>query len=205
MLWFDVLVTIMHKLIQGPNAQKILQRHTAQNLEDIAYYHFTEGKVCGVEQCIIARTGYTGEDGFEVFIPLQRDLHDGEGAVLNLWTTILESGKEDGIVPVGLGARDTLRMEANMNLYGNDMDDETSPYESGLGWSVKITKSDFIGKACRVFKNNHWKQRQVNLIVDKKSPVIIARCGIVWRAELKLVLLQVVPNHQLFQRELLQN
>ena len=157
--------------IQGPKAEEILQRHTSKTLSEIGYYHFAEGKVCGVEQCIIARTGYTGEDGFEVFIPLQRELHDTDNAVLDLWNTLLESGTEDGLVPVGLGARDTLRMEANMNLYGNDMNDQTSPYESGLGWSVKLQKESFIGKeACVTFKNNNWTRRQVNLIVDKKVP-----------------------------------
>ena len=157
--------------IQGPNAEQILQNHTSQDLSQIKYYHFAEGKVCGIQNCIIARTGYTGEDGFEVFIPLQTELHDKDDAVIDLWKTLLDSGKNLGIAPIGLGARDTLRMEANMNLYGNDMDDNTSPYESGLGWSVKLKKDSFVGKdACYEFKNNQWIKRQVNLTLEKKVP-----------------------------------
>ena len=152
--------------IQGPAAEKILQKVCNLNLSEIAYYAFGTGTVGDVSDCIIARTGYTGEDGFEVFIP-----KSNPDQAKALWELLLEQGKEEGIVPVGLGARDSLRLEAKMNLYGSDMDDLTKPYESGLGWTVKMSKSDFIGKkALEEFKGNSWTKRQVALVMEKKIP-----------------------------------
>ena len=98
--------------------------------------------------------------------PYNQD-YDNDHAVIKLWKTLLDSGKDLRIAPIGLGARDTLRMEANMNLYGNDMDDQTSPYESGLGWSVKLRHP--LLERMPVRSNNQWTKRQVNLTLEKKE------------------------------------
>ncbi|MGH9484094.1 MAG: glycine cleavage system aminomethyltransferase GcvT [Terriglobales bacterium] len=124
--------------IQGPRALAILQPLTSIALAPIKYYWFTIGKVLGVE-CIISRTGYTGEDGFELYF----DPEHSE----TLWTGILQAGKGEGILPCGLGARNTLRMEAGMALYGHEIDDTTTPIEAGLDWITKLNKPDFLGKA----------------------------------------------------------
>ncbi len=123
--------------IQGPKAAAIVQRLTAVDLSKIATYRFTTGKVADVE-CIVSRTGYTGEDGFELYCP-------PDGAE-RLWWALLDEGKADGLVPAGLGARDTLRTEMKYALYGNDIDDEHTPLEAGLGWIVKLDKPHFVGK-----------------------------------------------------------
>ncbi len=126
--------------LQGPRAEAILQRLTALPLNELKYYHFAEGEVDG-QAAIVSRTGYTGEDGFEIFVAPER----AEG----LWYRLLEVGKEQGLIAAGLGARDTLRLEARMCLYGNDMDENTSLVEAGLGWIVSLdeAKGDFPGKA----------------------------------------------------------
>src|SRR6266851_1799897 len=123
--------------VQGPRAAEILQRLTAVDLSKIANYHFTEGKVANVH-CIISRTGYTGEDGFELYCsPEQAE---------RLWFAILDEGKQDGIQPAGLGARDSLRIEMKYALYGHDIDDAHTPLEAGLGWIVKMEKGEFVGR-----------------------------------------------------------
>ena len=127
--------------LKGPRAAGILQRLTQAKLGDVATYHFTTSAVAGVS-CLVARTGYTGEDGFELYCP--------PGQAEALWFALLEEGKGDGLIPCGLGARDTLRTEMKYSLYGNDIDDDHSPLEAGLGWIVKIDKADFIGKAALV-------------------------------------------------------
>jgi aminomethyltransferase len=124
--------------LQGPAAESILQSLTGVNLQEIRYYWFAHGEVAGV-RATISRTGYTGEDGFEVFVPPQ--------AADRVWSAILEAGKVAGAVPCGLGARDTLRLEAAMRLYGNDIDDTTTPLEAGLSWVVGWNKDDFVGAA----------------------------------------------------------
>jgi aminomethyltransferase len=123
--------------LQGPRALEILQPLTKVPLAPMGYYHFGQGSVVGVPS-IVSRTGYTGEDGFEVYSP-------PDGAV-KIWDAILESGRPHGIQPVGLGARDTLRLEAKMALYGNDIDDTITPWEADLGWIVKMKKGDFQGR-----------------------------------------------------------
>jgi aminomethyltransferase len=123
--------------LQGPRAQAILQPLTAADLSKLKAFRFTEGKVTGVP-CTIARTGYTGEDGFELFC------RSSDG--VRLWKALVEAGKPEGLVPAGLGARDTLRLEVAYRLYGSDMDDATTPLEAGLGWVVKFDKGDFIGR-----------------------------------------------------------
>jgi aminomethyltransferase len=124
--------------LQGPKAAAILQRLTDAELANIRTYHFTTGEVAGV-RCIIARTGYTGEDGFELYC----DPPEAE----KLWFALLEAGAPEGIKPAGLGARDSLRTEMKYALYGNDIDDDHTPLEAGLGWIVKMDKAEFVGKA----------------------------------------------------------
>ncbi|HVF66199.1 MAG TPA: glycine cleavage system aminomethyltransferase GcvT [Pyrinomonadaceae bacterium] len=126
--------------IQGPSAVSILQTLTETPLEDIKYYHFTEGKVDGVDS-IISRTGYTGEDGFEVYAAPDR--------AEQLWDRMLEAGRHgepDGVVLCGLAARNTLRLEAGMALYGHEITDETTLLEANLGWITKLGKGDFNGR-----------------------------------------------------------
>jgi aminomethyltransferase len=123
--------------LQGPAAREVLQTLTGVNLSDIKYYWFTTGEVAGV-RCTISRTGYTGEDGFEVFAP--------PASAERVWDAILQAGKSAGVVPAGLGARDTLRLEASMRLYGNDMDESTTVVEADLGWIVGWKKSEFLGR-----------------------------------------------------------
>jgi glycine cleavage system T protein (aminomethyltransferase) len=125
--------------LQGPLAQEILQPLTAVDLPSIGYYRFAEGDVDG-RPATMARTGYTGEDGFEIFVAPDH--------AEPLWRRLIEAGREKGVQPAGLGARDTLRLEARMCLYGNDMDETTSLVEAGLGWIVSLdeAKGDFPGR-----------------------------------------------------------
>jgi aminomethyltransferase len=123
--------------IQGPRAAEILQGLTRTELEEIGYYRFALGAVAGIEG-VISRTGYTGEDGFELYIP-------ADGA-MELWDTLMEAGSPRGLIPAGLGCRDSLRLEMGYALYGNDLDEDHTPLESGLGWITKLEKGDFIGR-----------------------------------------------------------
>jgi len=122
--------------LQGPVAREVLQSRTGVDLAGMKYYWFATGEVAGVK-ATISRTGYTGEDGFEVFV--------APGSAERVWDAILQAGREAGVVPAGLGARDTLRLEAAMRLYGNDMDESTSVLEADLGWIVGWKKDGFIG------------------------------------------------------------
>lgn len=122
--------------LQGPAAREVLQTLTGVNLADIKYYWFTTGEVASV-RCTISRTGYTGEDGFEVFVP--------PGSAERVWDAIVHAGRSAGVAPAGLGARDTLRLEASMRLYGNDMDETTTVLEADLGWIVGWKKTEFVG------------------------------------------------------------
>jgi aminomethyltransferase len=123
--------------LQGPRAEAILQTLTETPLPRITYYRFEAGKVRGVP-ALLSRTGYTGEDGFEVY------LHPDHA--VEVWDAILKAGEPHGILPAGLGARDTLRLEACLALYGNDIDDQHTPWEANLGWIVKMKKGDFQGR-----------------------------------------------------------
>jgi aminomethyltransferase len=123
--------------VQGPKALPTLQKLTGVKLDEIKYYRFVEGVVDNAA-ALLARTGYTGEDGFEVYL--------APGDAPRLWRDLLAAGREHGIVPAGLAARDTLRFEACMPLYGNDIDDSTTPFEAGLGWIVKLDKGVFLGR-----------------------------------------------------------
>jgi aminomethyltransferase len=126
--------------LQGPKAQAILERLTSLALGDIAFYHFAEGPVAGAD-AVVARTGYTGEDGFELFV--------ASAKAEATWQALCQAGAAHGLLPAGLGARDTLRLEARMCLYGNDMDETTTLVEAGLGWIVSLdeAKGDFIGRS----------------------------------------------------------
>jgi aminomethyltransferase len=123
--------------IQGPKSAAILQKLTLLPLAPIGTYRFVEGEVAGIA-CTVARTGYTGEDGFELFCAPER--------APALWNAIVHEGDRDGLLPCGLGARDTLRTEMKYALYGNDIDDDHTPLEAGLSWIVKLDKGDFVGK-----------------------------------------------------------
>ena len=131
----DISDAVALLALQGPDAEKILQKHTETDLSKIKYYEFTTGTVAGVEKVYISRTGYTGEDGFELYFP-------GEHAK-QIWNALTASGE---VTPAGLGARDSLRLEMGMALYGNDLDDTTTPLEASLGWLVKLKKGDFVGR-----------------------------------------------------------
>ncbi len=126
--------------IQGPCSEKLLQQFTRTQLAPIGYYCFEMGQVDGIDT-IISRTGYTGEDGFEIYFRAQPE------QACALLFKLLEAGKPMGMIPAGLGARDSLRLEASMSLYGNDIDDQHTILEANLGWILKLQKGDFIGKA----------------------------------------------------------
>ena len=141
--------------LQGPDALLILQKLTKLPLNEIKYYHFTPGSVDGVAG-IVSRTGYTGEDGFEVYAPADR--------AEQLWNKILdagETGTPTGVLPCGLAARNTLRLEAGMALYGNDIDDTTTLLEANLGWICKLDKGDFTGREALVHQKEAGIKRKL--------------------------------------------
>src|SRR6266566_4709699 len=138
--------------LQGPAAKDVLQTLTGVDLSAIKYYWFATGEVAGV-RVTISRTGYTGEDGFEVFTP--------PSAAERVWDGILQAGKGAGVVPAGLGARDTLRLDASMRLYGNDMDDTTSVLEADLGWIVGWKKDEFLGADTLKEQKAHGTSRKL--------------------------------------------
>ena len=145
--------------LQGPDAARILQQHTDVDLSKIKYYEFTTGKVAGVDKVYISRTGYTGEDGFELYFP-------GEHAE-KIWNALTASGE---VTPAGLGARDSLRLEMGMALYGNDLDDTTTPLEASLGWLVKMKKGDFVGRdALAKQKEEGLKRKLVGFTTPERS------------------------------------
>jgi aminomethyltransferase len=147
--------------LQGPAAQRMLERLTSIDLNAIAYYHFREGDVAGVP-AVISRTGYTGEDGFELYVPAER--------TVELWRRLLEAGQADGLIPAGLGARDSLRLEMGYALYGNDLDERHSPIESGLGWITKLDKGEFVGRdAIARRKQEGVRERLVGFILQERG------------------------------------
>ena len=127
--------------IQGPRAVNLLQKLTGADLSAVKFYWVTRGTVCGLKDVLIARTGYTGEDGFEIYVP------GDEETSARVWSDILEAGKEFGVVPCGLGARNTLRLEAKLALYGHEISDTINVWEAGLDRFCRMEKSDFIGRA----------------------------------------------------------
>ena len=150
--------SIAQLALQGPRAQAIL-RPLAGELPEKSYSAVLQGAVDGIP-CLISRTGYTGEDGFELYC--------ANADAPALWNALLEAGKDDGLIPCGLGARDTLRLEAAMPLYGHEMDDTVSPFETGLGWAVKMHKDDFIGKAALV-GNEQPARRRVGIEITGRG------------------------------------
>ena len=126
--------------IQGPKAVNLLQKLTDADLSTVKFYWFTRGTVCGLKDILIARTGYTAEDGFEIYIP------SDEATSVRVWNEILEAGKEFGVVPCGLGSRNTLRLEGALSLYGHEISDTINVWEAGLDRFCKMEKPEFIGR-----------------------------------------------------------
>ncbi|MEO5964432.1 MAG: glycine cleavage system aminomethyltransferase GcvT [Candidatus Limnocylindrales bacterium] len=153
--------------IQGPRSLDILTPLTGLDLPAIRYYGIAEGEVAGIH-VQVARTGYTGEDGFELVVEVHR--------VAELWDAVLDAGRRHGLIPVGLGARDTLRLEAGMPLYGNELDRATNPYQAGLGRVVKLGKpADFVGRAAlEKVARDGIDRRLVGLVLRERG---IARHG----------------------------
>jgi aminomethyltransferase len=149
--------------LQGPKAREILRPLASLDVDDVKYYRFAEGEVAGVP-AVISGTGYTGEDGFELYIPANR--------AAELWRALLDAGRDAGLIPAGLGARDSLRLEVGYALYGNDLDEEHTTLESGLGWVTKLDKGDFVGRdALAAQKEAGVGRRLVGLrLTDKGFP-----------------------------------
>lgn len=139
--------------VQGPKAAAILSKLTSVDLTSIKTYWFTEGTVCHKIPALIARTGYTGEDGFEIYVPWNQGPE--------VWRALLEAGSPFGIKPCGLGARDTLRLEMKYPLYGNELTDQTPPLEAGLGWVVKLDKGNFLGRDSIIQNKERGLQKQL--------------------------------------------
>lgn len=140
--------------IQGPNATKMLQPLTDMDILNLKYYTFVKGKFAGIENVLISATGYTGSGGVEIYF------EDNAGAAEQIWDAIFKQGSPQGLKPVGLGARDTLRLEMGFCLYGNDIDDTTSPIEAGLGWITKFTK-DFTSKEIFAKQKSEGTERKL--------------------------------------------
>lgn len=156
--------------LQGPRAAAILQRLTPTDLASLRSFHIiTDAEVAGVTRCFISRTGYTGEDGFEIGSPWAQ--------APRVWDALLEGGGPDGLVPVGLGARDTLRLEAALMLYGNDIDETTTPLEAPLSWTVKLEKGAFIG--CEALEKQKTEGTARKLVGFEMTERAISRHGYV--------------------------
>ena len=141
--------------LQGPEASKVLQSLCDVSLRDLSYYNFKKGRVDNVEG-IIARTGYTGEDGFELYLPFEK--------VSKVFSSLMQRGEPYGIKPIGLGARDTLRLEMGYALYGNEINDQPTPLEAGLGWVIKFDKGEFVGREALIKqKEQELRQKLVGI------------------------------------------
>jgi aminomethyltransferase len=151
--------------IQGPNATKILQPLTEMDILNLKYYTFVKGKFAGVDNVLISATGYTGAGGVEIYF------EDKDGAADKIWDAIFATGGPQGLKPIGLGARDTLRLEMGFCLYGNDIDDNTSPLEAGLGWITKFTKEFTAKNILEKQKARGIKSKLVGFeMIDKGIP-----------------------------------
>ncbi len=147
--------------LQGPRAEAILARLTSEDLSALGYYRFREGEIDG-RRGVISRTGYTGEDGFELYVAAE----DASA----LWRQLLASGEGEGLLPAGLGARDSLRLEMGYALYGNDLDERTTPLEAGLRWIVKLNKGPFIGReALQRQKEEGIRRRLVGFVLRERG------------------------------------
>ena len=155
--------------IQGPKGVDLLQKLTDANLAAVKFYWVTRGTVCGVKETLIARTGYTGEDGFEIYIPSDEEIS------ARVWNAVLEAGREFGVVPCGLGARNTLRLESKLPLYGHEISDTINVWEAGLDRFCKMDKPEFIGRAAlETAKAEGLKRTLVGLEMTERG---IARDG----------------------------
>lgn len=160
----DVSSSMALLALQGPDAERVLQPLTPADLAGIKTYHCVEEMVAGVPDVIVSRTGYTGEAGFELYLPAER--------AVEVWQAIT---RDSSVVPCGLGARDTLRLEAGLLLYGNDIDDTVTPLEAGLGWTVKMQKGDFVGREALAAQKEAGVQRKlVGFTFEERA---IARSG----------------------------
>jgi aminomethyltransferase len=149
--------------VQGPESLKTVQKLTRTDLSSLQYYHSVRAAIAGVDM-LVSRTGYTGELGYELYFP--SDIPTGE----KVWNAVMEAGKEFGIGPVGLGARDTLRLEMGFCLYGHDIDQTTHPLEAGLGWITRFDKGDFIGRAViQKAKEAGLKRKLVGFTLNDKA------------------------------------
>lgn len=149
--------------VQGPKASQVVQKLTAKNLEEVKFYHFAVDEVAGIKDVIISGTGYTGAGGYELYV-WRKDAQ-------KLWDALFEAGKEFDIKPIGLGARDTLRLEMGFCLYGNDIDDTTSPIEAGLGWITKFTKDFINSDALKKQKEEGVERKLVGFkMIDRGIP-----------------------------------
>ncbi|ASB50797.1 glycine cleavage system aminomethyltransferase GcvT [Alkalitalea saponilacus] len=150
--------------IQGPQANKILQRLTDADLSSIPYYSFITHSLAGVKEVIISNTGYTGAGGFEIYAYNEN--------VVQIWDAIMEVGKPENIMPAGLGARDTLRLEMGFCLHGNDIDESTTPLEAGLGWVTKLEKkSDFIGREPLIKQKKDGVSRRLRAFIMEEKGI----------------------------------
>lgn len=147
--------------VQGPNATKVLQKLTSENLSEMEYYTFVGGEMAGSKDVVISATGYTGSGGFEIYVWNQ----DAK----MVWDAIMDAGKEFDIKPCGLAARDTLRLEKGFCLYGNDINDTTSPIEAGLGWITKFTKDFIMSDHHKAIKENKPSKRLVGFKMDERG------------------------------------
>jgi aminomethyltransferase len=147
--------------LQGPRSEEVLARVTeGADLSALGYYRFAFGTVCGMPDVRISRTGYTGEDGFEIYFPT--------GEATRVWSELLEAGGDAGLRPIGLGARDILRLEAGMALYGHEIDEETNPFEAGLSFAIALTeaKGDFLGRDALAALKESCERRLVGVTTD---------------------------------------
>jgi aminomethyltransferase len=170
--------------LQGPKAEELMP---AKGLDDLPYFGFRPAEVAGIS-ALVSRTGYTGEDGFEIFVAADR--------VVKVWDSILENGGPHGVLPAGLGARDATRLEAALRLYGNDMDESVNPYEAGLGWTVRVDKPDFIGRAALARVKSDGPKR--TLVGLKTAPGDIARHGAAVRNQDRQVGIVTSGTHSFF-------
>ncbi|MDR3272689.1 MAG: glycine cleavage system aminomethyltransferase GcvT [Flavobacteriaceae bacterium] len=139
--------------LQGPKAIEVLKKLTSADLDSLKYYHFTFGTVAGTDNVLISNTGYTGAGGFELYIPNEQ--------AQKLWTALLKEGEAQEILPCGLAARDTLRLEKGFCLYGNELNDSTTPIEAGLNWITKFDKGDFLGKEILVKQKTEGSSKKL--------------------------------------------
>ena len=160
--------------LQGPRAAEILAPLTDVDLDAVAYYHFAEGRVAD-RQALVSRTGYTGEDGFELYV--------GAGDAPAIWRRLLEHGAAAGLIPCGLGARDSLRLEMGYALYGNDLDERRTPLEAGLGWVVKLDKGDFLGRDALVRQKEAGVREKLVGFVLKERGFPRHGYGLRWNGE----------------------